>query len=220
MASRPGAVFIDSNILFYAAYFHKENIFEWISALYETVYVHQEVLNELLDGTVRTLVQELLDSGSWMLFNPENADCLSDEEYEIYLQYLDDVQQGFRNLDHKKRSMGRRIKGTKDIGEMHIIAAALITSSNLICSNDYDIEEVISDEEFKISFGGDEEQESELIIQDTLEDFCYYVVLNGIAIRKNSRNFFKMACHTDSEKRKKAKLDGLDRRLDNIPKRD
>ena len=103
---------------------------------------------------------------------------------------------------------------------MHIIAAALMTSSNLICSNDYDIAEVISDEEFKISFGGDEEQESELIIQDTLEDFCCYVVLNAIANRKNSRSFFKMACHTDTEIRKKAKLDGLDRRLDDIPKRD
>lgn len=220
MASRPGAVFIDSNILFYAACFQKENIFGWITALYEKVYIHQEVLNELLDGKARNLVQELLDSGIWVLFDPENEDCLSDEEYEIYLQYLDDVQQGFRNLDHKKRSMGRRIKGTKDIGEMHIIAAALMTSSNLICSNDYDIAEVISDEEFKISFGGDEEQKSELIIQDTLEDFCYYVVLNGIAIRKNSRNFFKIACHTDTEIRKKAKLEGLDRRLDDIPNRD
>ena len=102
MAKRTGAVFVDSNILFYAAYFQKENIFEWITALYEKIYVHQEVLNELLDGKVRNPVQELLDSGIWVLFNPENADCLSDEEYEIYLQYLDDVQQGFRNLDHKK----------------------------------------------------------------------------------------------------------------------
>ena len=47
-----------------------------------------------------------------------------------------------------------------------------------------------------------------------------YVVLNGIAIRKNSRNFFKIACHTDTEIRKKAKLEGLDRRLDDIPNRD
>lgn len=206
--------------MLYAAYFQKENIFEWITALYEKIYVHQEVLNELLDGKVRNPVQELLDSGMWVLFNPDDDDCLSDKEFEIYSKYLDDVQQGFKNLDNKKRLLNRPIKGTKDIGEMHIIAAALLTSSNLICSNDYDIAEVISDEEFKISFGGDEEQESQLIIQDTLEDFCYLVVLNGIAIRKKARKFLKMACHEDSEGGRQAKLDALDRRLEGIPKHD
>lgn len=54
-------VFIDTNILFYADAYKIDNIFGWIDSLYNKVYIHQMVLNEMLSSNARTKVQKYLD---------------------------------------------------------------------------------------------------------------------------------------------------------------
>lgn len=41
MNKRLGKVFIDTNILLHADVYQDDNIFEWIDALYEEIYIHQ-----------------------------------------------------------------------------------------------------------------------------------------------------------------------------------
>ncbi|UJF33926.1 PIN domain-containing protein [Paenibacillus hexagrammi] len=66
--NRNGKVFVDANILIHAATFKSADVFSWIDSLYEDIYIHQEVLDELLVSDVRKKVQGYLDQGTWELF--------------------------------------------------------------------------------------------------------------------------------------------------------
>ena len=46
---------------------------------------------------------------------------------------------------------GRLLKGTNDLGEIHCLAAALLLSATIICSNDGDIQEVIDDNQLEVA---------------------------------------------------------------------
>lgn len=118
---------------------------------------------------------------------------------ELYEQIYvhQDVTLAFKKLDVKKENEGRLVKGTKNYGEISSIAACLFLGANLICSNDQDIKEVISDENYT---NVDEEQDKErLIIQDTLADFCFYCVNSGIATKKEAVRFFKASLADDTK---------------------
>jgi predicted nucleic acid-binding protein len=66
---RNGKVFVDANILIHAATFRSADVFSWIDSLYDDIYIHQEVLDELLISDVRKKVQGYIDEGKWKLFN-------------------------------------------------------------------------------------------------------------------------------------------------------
>jgi rRNA-processing protein FCF1 len=189
MTMRKGKVFIDANIIKYATDYQKMDVFSWINALYEEIYIHQSVLEELVVTSLRQKAEEMLQSKQWKLFNPDEESTLSDELFPLYESYVKDVRNSFRQLDEKKQVEGRPLKHTNDIGEIHSLAAAMILSANIICSNDFDIREVIEDAPIMITI--DEEKDSILIEQDTLEDFCFYVVKFDIAKIKIVRKFFK-----------------------------
>ena len=99
------------------------------------------------------------------------------------------MREAFYQLNVKKEAEGRRLKNTNDLGEIHSLAAAMLLSAGIICSNDFDIREVIEDTPIYVTV--EEEEESILMEQDTLEDFCYFVVSYGIAERSIVRKFFK-----------------------------
>lgn len=99
MSKRGGKVFVDTNILFHADAYDLENVLEWIHSLYEEVYIHQMVLDEMLRESARQKVQQYIDAGQWHLFDPDDENCLSDELYEVYESYVDEMKQAFRKLD-------------------------------------------------------------------------------------------------------------------------
>lgn len=189
MNKRPGKVFVDTNILLYADMYKHDNIFEWIDSLYEEVYIHQMVLNEILGVSAKKKVTEYIDDGRWHLFNPDDENCLSDDLHAIYEGYVHQIKRAFRQLDQKKVEQGRRIKGTNDLGEIHCLAAVLLLSATIICSNDGDIQEVIDDNELEVA--SEDEQQNRRIVQDTLKNFCYYTCLHKVASVSKVRKLIK-----------------------------
>ena len=79
----------------------------------------------------------------------------------------------------------------------------MLVSAGIICSNDFDIREVIEDTPIYVTV--EEEEESVLMKQDTLEDFCCFVISYEIAERSMVRKFFKAVQPQNIEK--------LDRRI-------
>lgn len=51
MTSRKGKVFIDANIINFAVTYQKSDILGWLDELYDTLYIHSEVLAEILIGS-------------------------------------------------------------------------------------------------------------------------------------------------------------------------
>lgn len=200
---RKGKVFIDANIIIYAESFEKTDVFLWINDLYEDIYIHKTVLDELKLSSTRKKINSFITEKRWILFDPEDEDTLSDALYDLYDAYVDNIYESFRQLNAKKIVESRELKYTNDLGEIHSLAAAVLLNAGIICSNDLDIREVIEDSEILITT--DDETESVLITQDTLEDFCFYVIVYEIAKRRIARTFFK-TIHPD-------RVDVLDQRL-------
>ncbi|AQX55891.1 hypothetical protein [Priestia flexa] len=235
---RLGKVFIDTNIINYAIGFRDADIFAWIKEIYETIYIHQSVLDELVIN--KHIAQKYIDQKDWLLFNP--TDNLTPEELVVYSFYVDRVTTGFANLDKKKKKERRPIKNTTNIGEIDSLAGALYLSANLICSNDFDIKEVIDDERLTVNITTDDDFQEvdeedidldeelteadlaqadtglqQLIVQDTLEDLCCYSVAMGLATKKLVRTFFKVSHPNDKKKKLAQKLNRLNQRLAELP---
>ena len=200
---RKGKVFIDANILIHAASYQSADVFRWINELYEEIYIHKIVLDELRISSIRQKVEMYIKHGAWYIFDPDDEETLSDNAFAIYEGYMRDMRQAFAELDQKKIKEGRPLKHTNDLGEMHCLAAAMFLGASIICSNDYDIKEVIEDAPVKVTI--DEESESIFIEQDTLVDFCYYVIRKEIASRSVVRKFLKAT--------QPSKVNSLDRTL-------
>lgn len=60
---RKGKVFIDANMIIHAGSFQKTDVFQWLNQLYEEIYIHIEVLNELQVASVRKQADEFIASG-------------------------------------------------------------------------------------------------------------------------------------------------------------
>lgn len=210
-----GKVFIDANIINFAAVYEKNDILDWINRLYEEVYIHISVLNELLLKTVRDKAQKMIDDKIWVLFDPDNPECLSEDSFVIYERFANAIKNGFQRLEMKKKLEGREVKNTSNFGEIESLAAAMVISANFICSNDFDIREVIQDEKLFVS--PNEEDTPQLIKQDTVEDICFLSVQQSISSRKEVRQFFKFVYNQDPEQKRQRKLNKLNERLDKLP---
>lgn len=203
---REGKAFIDANVIIHANVFERADVFQWINDLYEEIYIHIEVLNELKVSSVKKKVIQFVESGQWRLFDPEEETYIPTEEmYDLYIKYVRDIQDAFRQLDEKKVKQGRPLKNTNDLGEIYSLAAAMLLSAGIICSNDFDIREVIEDTPIRIT--ENEEKESILMQQDSLEDFCFFVITHGVADKSTVRKFLK-ATHSH-------RISNLDFRLTN-----
>lgn len=196
---RNGKVFVDANILIHAATFKSADVFNWIDSLYEDIYIHQVVLDELLISDFRKKVQSYIDQGKWKLFDPDDETALTEDDYAIYESYLRDMHKAFSDLNEKKIKEGRPLKNTNDLGEIHSLAAVLLLGASIICSNDYDIQEVIQDTPIYATNG----EANTLIEQDTLVDLCYQTIREGIERSRVVRKYLSVVASdkvTDLEK--------------------
>ncbi|MEH6941856.1 hypothetical protein [Bacillus sp. JJ722] len=207
MGSIKGKVFIDTNMIKYAHVVEKVDMFDWLQKVYESIYIHKEVLDELYGTEAYTVASHLVADGTWELFNPDDANCLDMVQKLLYDEQLKLVEDAFRELSRRKKADGKTVKTTNNTGEIHSLAAALILNAEIISSNDYEIREIIEYEKFTII--SDVSNNRMLIQQDTLEDFCVLCVKHGIADnRKQVKTLLSVALRGDPKlKEKKEKLD-------------
>lgn len=210
MSNRSDKVFIDSNMIIFAADFQQANVFDWINELYQNVYIHKEVYNELLFPSVKNTIDGLIAGGKWSLFDPKSVTSLSPIEQEIYQQRLTDVKDAFHRMNLQRIAAGKRPKTVSNLGEIATIAACLMINAGIICSNDFDIRTVVVMEDYRILL----EDKDELINQDSAEDFCVYCVQQNVVSRKLVRNFYKTIIVEDVNRSRK--LTQLNERLDAV----
>ena len=206
MTKRSNKVFIDSNMLMFAAEFQQADIFEWMDQLYDEIYIHQAVLDELILSNTKSKVEAYLSTGQWKLFDPKNM--LPKLELAIYQERFMDVKNAFIEMRLKAVESGGRIKSTTDLGEIATITACMMIGAQIICSNDFDIRAIVEQEEYSISTDEDDWP----IIQDSAEDFCVYCFKEEIAARKDIRKFFRYIIRESIHTRDQ-KLAQLDERL-------
>jgi len=195
--------FVDTNMLIFAGDYQKDNVFDWIDTLYSDVWIHIDVLNELLLGKCR--VEEEIKSRNWSVFDPSN---LSDIEQGLYDMHLDGIQEAFQAM---RVSQGTNAKHTPDMGEKATLAVCILQDAQMICSNDAYISEVISRENYCYV---DDDGNSGPILQDTASDFCYHCVSDAGIPKSKVRRFYKTIFENKADRN--AKLALLDQRLINF----
>lgn len=207
MTDSPQKVFIDSNMLIFAANFQKENVLEWMDNLYENIYIHIEVYNELLTSAIKNTVVSFVTEKQWLLFDPADSSCLTKVEQEIYRNRLTDVKEAFREMNLTRIGEGKRLKTVSNFGEIATITACLMVNARVICSNDFDIRMIAIQEDYRVLIDNQEV----LLVQDSAEDFCVYCYQNEIASRKSIRSFYKSIIFESHQRQ--FKLEQLDKRL-------
>ncbi|MGN7410610.1 hypothetical protein [Sporosarcina sp. SAFN-010] len=181
----PSICFIDANIIFYIEQLKsKDDFLTIIEQVYESVYIHEEVYQELSIAGQK-FVDEKCQANKWVLFEPLQV---FKDTYEDYRLMLSEVQSTLIEVDTRRGKAGSA--GT---GEIASLAAAYLLNAGFICSNDYSIEEVIQEVPLHIFIDGDDSQEPVLITHHNLLDFCKLVVEGGVLPRKTVRKFFQIA---------------------------
>lgn len=211
MTVRKGKVIVDTNLLMQALDYRKYDVFDWIDHVYESIYIHIEVVNEFRIESERKAILEVIRDRNWILFDHNDGNSLSDDRKSLYWKYVNEVRKGFENLKAKKEAQGRVPKTSNNIGEIHSIALAQLISGNIISSNDYEIREVIEDEDIRVYSVALEDDI--LIEQDTIEDFCFYCVQAGVAKPSTVIKFFKICYSSDTKEKLGNKVSSLKNRL-------
>lgn len=198
-------VFIDTNMLLFATQYHRDDVFSWFNKLYGNIWVHIDVLEEIL--IKRQRVQEEINANRWHLFDPFAN--LSAEEQIVYNAYVTDIRNAFSRLNDRRAASGQRVKNTANTGEISTLAVCLTIDAHLICSNDFDIRDVVIAENYTFT---DDENNERLIVQDTAEDFCFHCVLETDITKAQVRRFYKTLYDNANSRRKSLAL--LDQRLE------
>lgn len=199
MVVRKGKVIIDTNLPMQALDFRKYDVFDWIDNVNEDIYIYIEVVNEFRVESERKSILGIIKDRDWTLFDHNDEKSLSCELNSLYWEYVNGIHQGFESLKKKKEAQGIIPKTSNNIGEIHCIALAQLISGNIISSNDYEIREIILDENIRI-YSADLDEEV-LIEQDTIEDFCFYCVQGEIVKPSAVIQFFKV-CHSSDDRMK------------------
>lgn len=210
MTDSTNKVFIDSNMLIFAADFQKEYVLEWMNSLYDDIYIHIDVYEELLFSSIRQTIDSFVQKNQWTLFDPFDPAFLSKAEQKIYRNRLADVKDAFYNMNMTRIETGKKAKTVSNIGEIATITACMMINARIICSNDFDIRTVIDQEDYRVLIG----EQDVLLIQDSAEDFCVSCFQNKITSRKKVRTFYRSII-VESPNRKYS-LDQLDKRLDEV----
>lgn len=185
---REGKVFIDANMIINASKFRKSDVFSWINQLYEEIYVHIEVIAEVLEPIQQASLQEQILKNNWNKFDPS---LLSVSELGLYELEVGRIANAFEVDTERRMAINPTYKSKSNMGEIHSLAAAMMIGANIINSNDFSIKKVIQEEDLRIQVGSDINAPMELIEQDTLEDFCVYCVQLGIGSGSNVRSFIR-----------------------------
>lgn len=177
--------FIDANIIFYIEKLKDKGEFiNIVEQVYERVYIHEEVYKELSSFSQK-FVDEKCSQQKWVLFKPLQAFT---DIYSDYQLMLEKIQAKLIDVDSLRGKAGSA--GT---GEIASLAAAYLLNAEIICSNDYSIEDVIREVPLHIFINGDDSTEPVLITHHRLLDFCKLVVDGGVLSRKYVRKFYQIA---------------------------
>lgn len=177
--------FIDTNMLIYLAATEKINPFLWLDQLYEQIYVHVDVLNELTKNA-KNIVQQVTEL-KWTVFDPSSEQCLTDEQFIMYEAYFDQVRADFKNYQNT-----RTHKKTQDVADISIITSCLTLGVNLITSNDSDFQEILPKQQYKIASGIEEEPDKLLEVHGLLQ-LGRLLIENEICSRKDYFKFLSAA---------------------------
>lgn len=210
--NRATKVFVDSNMIIFAADFHNADVFDWITLLYREVYIHSEVYKELLNSEVKGKVDVLIKNGSWIYFDPNDPDTLSVTRRAIYRERLKDVNDAFSKMNDQRFKEGKRIKTVSNIGEIATITACLMIGAGIICSNDFDIRQIVAQEDYRILI----EDTDVPLVQDSAEDFCFFCYKDDISSRKLIRQFYKTVIVEARDREQKLAM--LDQRFQELTK--
>ena len=191
-------------MLLFAAQYNKENIFSWFNKLYGNIWIHMDVLDEVL--LKRQRVEAEIQAGRWRLFDPLTN--FSSAERIIYNAQVEEIKEAFARLNSNRATSGKRVKNTANTGEISTLAVCLIEDAHLICSNDFDIRGVVYSENYTYI---DDDDGEHLIVQDTAEDFCFLCVAETDITKAQVRRFYKTLFECPDIRN--AKLASLDRRL-------
>lgn len=194
-------------MLLFAAQYNKEDVFSWFNQLYGNICVHIDVLNEML--IKRDRVQNEIDAGRWQLFDPSTS--LSADEQVVYRALIKTIKEAFKRLNEDRAVSGKRVKNTANTGEISTLAVCMIKDAHLICSNDFDIRDVVSAENYTYI---DDDNCEHLIIQDTAEDFCFLCARETTITKAQVRHFYKTLFDSTGTRRKNLAL--LDQRFSSL----
>ena len=179
------ACLIDANIIFYIHDIEKIKGFsDIIECVYKQVIIHEAVYKEL-DASGKAFADGKINASLWEMFD-ENK--LSSTQKVDYKNSFRDIESKLLEIDKKRGKSGR-----PGIGEINALAAASAIHAEFICSNDYSIQEVISDLRLEIYPGGDDELEPKLLVQHRFLELCALVCDKGILRRSQVFKGYKIA---------------------------
>lgn len=179
------ACLIDANIIFYIHDIEKiEGFPDIIEGVYQQVVIHEAVYKEL-GASGKAFVDEKINAGLWEMFD-ENK--LSSTQRIDYRNSIHDIESKLSEIDKKRGK-----PGSSGIGEINALAAASAIHAEFICSNDYSIQEVITELGLVIYPGGDDELEPRLLVQHRFLGLCARVCDKGILRRSQVLKGFKIA---------------------------
>ena len=177
--------FIDANILIYIYEFKKFAVDEWLEELYGAIFIHKEVMSELILVEMKEYYQDKIEKSlTWKLFDPEDEQQLTEEEYDIYQSIFEDIREKFTQFQN-----GRSYKSTTDSGDIAILAGCLFQQVPLITSQDSDFVEFLDISDLKVSSGDEEVPDRDIEIHDLLN-------LGKLLLEKNicTRSQYKQFC--------------------------
>lgn len=188
----PSSCFVDANIIFYIDKLKdKSDFINVLEQIYESVYIHEEVYKEL-DRSSQKFVDNKCQEQKWTLLNPLQE---FQTTYSDYLLMLPKIQEKLIEVDKRRGK-----EGSVGTGEIASLAAAYMLNAEIICSNDYSLEDVIVEVPLHIFINGDEESEPVYIKHHRLIDFCEMMFLGNIIKRSVVRKFYQIA-HIDLKKK-------------------
>lgn len=204
----PSICFIDANIIFYIEKLKDKGEFiNILEQVYESVYIHEEVYKELSSSSQR-FVDNKCQQQKWIRLNPLQV---FKDIYTDYQLMLSKIQDKLIEVDKRRGK-----EGSAGTGEIASLAAAYLLNAEIICSNDYSLEDVILEVPLHIFIDGDDETNPVFIKHHRLLDFCELVVLGKVLKRKDVRKFFQIA-HLELKANKpdqfKLILDEFDERI-------
>lgn len=179
------ACLIDANIIFYIHDIEKIVGFpDIIEGVYQQVIIHEAVYKEL-GPSGKIFVDEKMNAGLWEMFD-ENK--LTSTQRIDYRNSIRDIESKLSEIDKKRGK-----PGNSGIGEINALAAASAIHAEFICSNDYSIQEVITELRLEIYPGGNDELEPKLLVQHRFLELCAQVCDKGILRRSQVLKGFKIA---------------------------
>lgn len=179
------ACLIDANIIFYIHDIEKIKGFsDIIERVYQQVILHEAVYKEL-DASGKAFADGKINASLWEMFD-ENK--LSSTQIVDYKKSIRDITAKLSEIDKKRGKPGR-----PGLGEINALAAASAIHAEFICSNDYSIQEVITELQLEIYPEGDDELEPKLLVQHRFLELCAQVCDKGILRRSQVLRGFKIA---------------------------